>query len=58
MDVAVLKLTDEVPVSAEEMCSALNSEVKPVMDAVSCLLESGEIIQRIENGTAKYIRRK
>ena len=58
LDAAVLKLTEVIPVSMEEIIAALSEERKPVTDAVNRLLTRGELISKTEGDGVRFIRVK
>ena len=58
LDAAVLKLTEVIPVSMEEIITALSEERKPVTDAVNRLLMRRELVSTTEGDSVRFIRVK
>ena len=56
LDAAVLKLTDVVPVSMEELVSALGIDRKAVTDAVKRLLDAGELSAVTDTEGVRFMR--
>ena len=56
LDDAVLKVTEVIPVTMEEIISALKEEKEAVTEAVERLLDRGELASRTETDEVKYIR--
>ena len=58
LDAAVLKVTEVIPVTMEEIIDAVREERKPVTDSVKRLLDEGELVSRTEGDNVKFIRVK